>query len=67
GRKGDRAELRVCHFGGVHVRGHLAFTLAFDAAYIVPVILGKLLAGITALLLAVLIHRRIAGRGSKLL
>lgn len=53
--------------GAFTFAGHLAFTLAFDAAYIVPVILGKLLAGITALLLAVLIHRRIAGRGSKLL
>ena len=33
--------------------GHLAFTLAYDAAYILPMIVGKLSAGVLALLLAI--------------
>ncbi len=40
--------------------GHLAFTLAFDAAYIFPMIIGKLAAGILAVLLAIIIQKRIA-------
>ena len=36
---------------------HLAFTMAFDQAYILPMIIGKLTAGITALALAILIYR----------
>lgn len=37
--------------------GHLAFTLAFDASYILAVITGKLVSGILALLLAMVIYR----------
>ena len=39
--------------------GHLAFTLAFGPDYIFPMILGKLVAGITAVFVAVFIFRRI--------
>lgn len=39
--------------------GHLAFTLAFDANYIFPVIIGKLIAGVTSLLVATLIYKRV--------
>ena len=35
--------------------GHLAFTMAFDANYIFPVIIGKLVAGVLALLTAMLL------------
>lgn len=38
--------------------GHLAFTMAFDAAYIFPVIAGKLTAGFTSLLAAAFVYRR---------
>ncbi len=38
--------------------GHLAFTMAFAPDYIFPVILGKLISGVTALLLAVVMYRR---------
>lgn len=38
--------------------GHLAFTMAFDTAYIIPMIIGKLAAGVTALFLAVIIYNR---------
>ena len=39
--------------------GHLAFTMAFNIDYIPAVITGKLVAGITALLLAMLFYKRI--------
>lgn len=38
--------------------GHLAFTMAFDSDYLVPVIIGKLVSGVTALVLAVIIFSR---------
>lgn len=44
--------------GAYTFAGHLAFTLAFDADYILPVMVGKLTAGITGLLVAVLIYSR---------
>lgn len=37
---------------------HLAFTLAYDADYLVPVIIGKLVAGFAALLLSIVIYKR---------
>lgn len=39
--------------------GHLAFTMAFDERYVVPVIVGKLISGITALILASLIYKKL--------
>ncbi len=41
--------------------GHLAFTMAFDANYIFPVIIGKIAAGVLALLVAMIVHRRLSG------
>ena len=40
--------------------GHLAFTMAFDAEYVFPMIVGKLIAGVTALLLAILVEKKTA-------
>ncbi len=37
--------------------GHLAFTMAFDASFVLPMIVGKLVSGIFALLLALLIYK----------
>lgn len=39
--------------------GHLAFTLAFDSNYIFPMIVGKLVAGITSLFVAALVYKRV--------
>jgi ethanolamine transporter len=39
--------------------GHLAFTLAFDASYLAPMIVGKLVAGVCSVILAILIYRRL--------
>lgn len=38
---------------------HLAFTLAFDNNYVLPLVLGKLLSGISALVLADVIYKKI--------
>ena len=44
---------------GAFVLGsHLAFTMAFDASYIFPVIAGKLIAGVLAVLLSVVVYKR---------
>ena len=37
--------------------GHLAFTMAFDSSYVLPMIVGKVVSGICALVLALLIYR----------
>lgn len=37
--------------------GHLAFTIAFDANYLFPVIIGKIIAGIFAVLLANIVYK----------
>ena len=41
--------------------GHLAFTIAFDANYLFPVIIGKIIAGIFAVLLANIVYKIIFG------
>lgn len=38
--------------------GHLAFTIAFDSGYVVPVIVGKLVSGVAALFVANIIYRK---------
>ena len=38
--------------------GHLAFTMAYDAAYILPMVVGKLISGVCAVLLALLVYRK---------
>ena len=43
--------------GAFTFAGHLAFTLAFDPAYIMPMIVGKIVAGFTAILLSILIYK----------
>ena len=38
--------------------GHLAFTMAFDSSYVLPMIIGKLISGISALILALLLYKK---------
>lgn len=38
--------------------GHLAFTMAFNANYVLPLIVGKLISGICALVLATLLYKK---------
>ncbi len=42
--------------GAFVVGSHLAFTMAFDSTYVVPVILGKLISGISAMIIAAVIY-----------
>lgn len=37
--------------------GHLAFTMALDSSYVVPMIIGKLVSGVCAVLLAILLYK----------
>ncbi len=37
--------------------GHLAFTIAFDSSYVTPMIIGKLISGICAVVLALIIYK----------
>ena len=37
--------------------GHLAFTMAFDSRYVMPMMVGKLISGVCALALALLVYR----------
>ena len=46
--------------GAFLLGGHLAFTLAFDASYLAPVMIAKITAGIAAVAFALLIHKRAA-------
>jgi len=46
------------------IGGHLAFTTAFDSSYALYVVLAKLISGLSALLLAILIYNRIYKKGS---
>ena len=45
--------------------GHLAFTMAFDMNYVFPMIVGKLVAGVSAVFLAVVIDRKIAEKSAE--
>lgn len=45
--------------GAFTFAGHLAFTMAFDPEYILPVIVGKLVAGALALVLAFLLYGKL--------
>ena len=42
--------------------GHLAFTMAFDEKYVLPMIAAKLIAGVSAVAVALLIYRRMYGK-----
>ena len=44
--------------GAFTFAGHLAFTLAYDQSYVLPVISGKLVAGVLAVILALYMYKR---------
>ena len=37
--------------------GHLAFTAAFDNSYVLPMIVGKLISGVCAVALALVVYK----------
>jgi len=58
-RKGLLLNAAFAVSGAFTFAGHLAFTMAFDATYITPMIVGKLAAGALAVLLAHLMSKRL--------
>ena len=42
--------------------GHLAFTIAFDESYLLPVIIGKIIAGIFAVILSNIVYKITFGK-----
>ncbi len=57
-RKGTMLNAAFAVSGAFVLGSHLAFTMAFDRTYVVPVILGKLISGVLALLLANIIFQK---------
>lgn len=51
--------------GAFTFAGHLAFTMAFDMNYVFPMIVGKLVAGVSAVFLAVIIDRKTAEKSAE--
>ncbi len=45
---------------------HLAFTMSFNNAYVLPMIVGKVLSGVAALLLAILMYKRMIKKKTNL-
>jgi ethanolamine transporter len=45
--------------------GHLAFTMSFNADYILPVIVGKLVAGIFAVIVAQFMYSKLHKKGAQ--
>ena len=43
---------------------HLAFTMAFDSSYILPMVIGKLISGVAAVILAFLVYRDTAAKSA---
>ena len=39
------------------IGGHLAFTMAFDGSYVLPMIVGKVASGLSALVLALVMYK----------
>ncbi len=46
--------------GGFVFGGHLAFTMAYNAEYLLPVIVGKLVGGICAVILGLLLYKKLS-------
>ena len=42
--------------------GHLAYTLAFDSSYLLSMIVGKMIAGILAVVVAIFLYPKIFGK-----
>jgi len=45
--------------GAFVLGGHLAFTMAFDSTYVIPVIVGKLVSGVSAIILSCIIFNKL--------
>lgn len=57
-RKGIVINSAFAVSGAFTFAGHLAFTMAFDSSFVVPVIAGKLIAGFTSIIVAVFMYNK---------
>ncbi len=58
-KKGAMLNSAFAMAGAFTFAGHLAYTMARDASYILPMIAGKLIAGVTSVAVAIIIYKRI--------
>lgn len=63
-KKGAMLNSAFAMAGAFTFAGHLAYTMAKDTDYILPMIVGKLVAGITSVAVAVLIYKRTEKKGN---
>ena len=61
-KKGAMLNSAFAMAGAFTFAGHLAYTMARDADYILPMIVGKLISGICAVVVAVFIYKRVGNK-----
>lgn len=61
-KKGAMLNSAFAMAGAFTFAGHLAYTMARDVNYILPMIVGKLVAGVCAVLVAVVIYKRVGNK-----
>ena len=64
-KKGAMLNSAFAMAGAFTFAGHLAYTMARDSDYILPMIVGKLISGVSAVVLANIIYNRIEKKGTK--
>jgi ethanolamine transporter len=62
-KKGAMLNSAFAMAGAFTFAGHLAYTMARDTDYILPMIVGKLISGISSVLLAIIIYKRTEKKG----
>ena len=60
-KKGKIANLAFAVSGAFTFAGHLAFTLSFNPDFVTPVIVGKLVSGVSAVAVSLLIYKKLFG------
>lgn len=60
-KKGRIANLAFAVSGAFTFAGHLAFTLSFNPDFVTPVIVGKLVSGVSAVAVSLLIYKKLFG------
>ena len=63
-KKGAMLNSAFAMAGAFTFAGHLAYTMAKDMDYILPMIVGKLVSGISAVVLAIIIYKRTQRKGT---
>ncbi len=60
-KKGRILNLAFSVSGAFVLAGHLAFTMAYNSDYVFPLIVGKVIAGFTAIIVAALVYKKVFG------